>query len=199
MSDLKETLLKSEMQYGLTGISSCYNDMDEDIRNFFDSMWPIMVSNVKLTLASDLCEDLISKNKYLQYIYLSLKVKYMDYFLAYPEAADLNFTLNYENSKLDYNMAVKLIESGAELYLYLNTFALAGCSGKNIKIPFVLGIKYNDKLNDNSIILKNYKGIILCEMSKIAVKNEVKSGFKFIDDQIDKFLNKINEGIIRQN
>lgn len=201
MSDLKDILTEGGNAMGLPGIEMLYEDMDQDLKKYFNDIWPVLEKYTKMSLATKICTNIISKNKYLQYIYLGLKVKYIDSYLEYENDAVLSFKENIKNisnKNIKSHIVEKIIEADIDIVLYLNVFLISSCSGKNLNIPFVLGIKYNEDLEDENIRVVKYYGINIAEMSKKAVVNQLEKGFIFIDELIDKHLNGLNEGIERK-
>lgn len=198
MSDLKDILIEGGNTMGLPGIEIVYDDMDEELKKYFNDIWPILVKYTKMSLATEICTDIIYKNKYLQYIYLALKLKYIDLYLNYKNESILSFTKNVKDKNISSEIAQKITEADVDIVLYLNVFDITSCSGKNLKVPFILGIKYNENLKGRDIKVFQYYGITIAEMSKAAVINQLEDNFIFIDELIDEHENRIDEGIIKK-
>jgi hypothetical protein len=193
MREFKEVLKESEIVLGIPILVENYNGWHDKTKSLINNIWENIANYQLIKFASDIQLDLMHKGFQFQTLYLSILKMYMDQFVNYPETTFMTSHKTISEVKslfLAKDIYLRIPEIDHEdfdIFLYLDSFFIETCSGNNLRLPFILGIKYVENISDEFFFkTKRYGNFVMLEINKNKNGDELDKTLKVINDKVNE-------------
>lgn len=157
MKSFRSILEVSEKEFEIPGTLGEFDHFGQDIKSYIENVWPELIQWVLMDFAINLHIDIFLSSPIEQKLYLSLKKRYIRYFLSYSDRAVLfvnkklsdisNFLVKHKHDRIFHSGE---IDYEIDLFLYLNCHGIEGPRGSFLQQPFMIciecdGHEYHEK------------------------------------------------------